>query len=90
VDIGNLEEDYSPERDSIYLTFEILKKNGIIRVVTDFRKLKLLLKHLPFPFPKIWYTPRSMEWLTFVTKLDLNMGYYHIELDADAQKLLAE
>jgi hypothetical protein len=30
---------------------------------------------------------RSMEWFTFASALDLNMGYYHIKLDADAQKL---
>jgi hypothetical protein len=28
-----------------------------------------------------------MEGFTFVSTLDLNMGYYHIKLDADAQKL---
>jgi hypothetical protein len=30
---------------------------------------------------------RSMEGSTFASALDLNMGYYHIKLDADAQKL---
>ena len=30
---------------------------------------------------------RSLEGFTFATALDLNMGYYHIKLDADAQKL---
>jgi hypothetical protein len=32
---------------------------------------------------------RSMEGYTFASALDLNMGYYHIKLDADAdaQKL---
>jgi hypothetical protein len=39
VDIGNLEEDYSSEWASP--SFEIPKKNGRIRVVTDFRKLDL-------------------------------------------------
>jgi hypothetical protein len=28
-----------------------------------------------------------MEEFTFASALDLNMGYYHIKLDADAQKL---
>jgi hypothetical protein len=27
---------------------------------------------------------RSMEGFTFASALDLNMGYYHIKLDADA------
>jgi hypothetical protein len=30
---------------------------------------------------------RSMEGFTFASALDLTMGYYHIKLDADAQKL---
>jgi hypothetical protein len=28
---------------------------------------------------------RSMEGFTFASALDLNMGYYHIKLDADDQ-----
>jgi hypothetical protein len=39
VDIGVLEEDYSSEWAS--QSFAILKKNGTIRVVTDFRKVNL-------------------------------------------------
>jgi hypothetical protein len=30
---------------------------------------------------------RSMEGFTFASALNLNMGYYQIKLDADAQKL---
>jgi hypothetical protein len=46
VDIGVLEEDYSSEWSSMCLSFAIPKRNGCstIRVVTDFRKLKILLK----------------------------------------------
>jgi hypothetical protein len=29
----------------------------------------------------------SMEGFTFASALDLNMGYYHIKLDADAKRL---
>jgi hypothetical protein len=39
VDIGILEEDYSSEFASVFPSFAIPKKNGTIRVVTDFRKL---------------------------------------------------
>jgi hypothetical protein len=38
VNIGVLEEDYSSEWASIFTSFAIPKKNGTIRVVTDFRK----------------------------------------------------
>jgi hypothetical protein len=30
---------------------------------------------------------RSMKGFTFDSALDLNMGYYHIKFDTDAQKL---
>jgi hypothetical protein len=49
------------------------KKNGAIRVVSDFRKLNSLLKHHPFPIPKIGDMIRSLEGFTFATAL----GYYH-------------
>jgi hypothetical protein len=47
VDIGVLEEDYSFECCSLFPSFTIPKKNRsiTIRVVTDFRKLNLLLKN---------------------------------------------
>jgi hypothetical protein len=84
VDIGVLEEDYSSEWASP--SFAIPKKNGTIRLVTNFRKLKLLLQHHPFPIPKIGDMIRSMEGFTFASALDLNMGYDHIKLDTDSQK----
>jgi hypothetical protein len=43
----------------------------------------------PFPIPKIGkaYIIRSMEGFPFASAMDLNMSYYRIKLDADAQKL---
>jgi len=58
VGIGVLEEDYSSECASP--SFAIPKKNGTIRVVTDFRKLNLLLKRRisPISYSKDWgYDP---------------------------------
>jgi hypothetical protein len=56
VDIGVLEEDYSSEWASP--SFAIPKKNGsrTIRVITDFRKLNLLLKRRmsPISYSKDW------------------------------------
>jgi hypothetical protein len=56
VDIGVLEEDYSSEWASLSPSFAIPKKNGTVRVVTDFRKLNLLLKHRmsPISYSKDW------------------------------------
>jgi hypothetical protein len=85
VEIGILEEDYTSDWASP--TFAIAKKNGTARIVSDFRKLNSLLKCHSFPIIKIGDMIRSMESFTFATALDLNMGYYHIKLDADAQRL---
>jgi hypothetical protein len=56
VDIGVLEEDYSSEWSAP--SFAIPKKSGsiTIRVVTDFRKLNLLLKRRmsPISYSKDW------------------------------------
>jgi hypothetical protein len=54
MEIEVLEEDYSFEWSSPSFAFS--KKNGTIRVVTDFRKLNILLKHPshPFPIPKMY------------------------------------
>jgi hypothetical protein len=70
-------------------SFVIPKKNGTVRDVTDFTKLNLLLKHRmsPIPIPKIADMIHSIEGFNFASALDLNMGYYHIKLDPDAQKL---
>jgi hypothetical protein len=51
VDIRVLEEYYSSEWACFFSSLEIPKKNGTIRVVTDFRKLNLMLKRHPYdPF----------------------------------------
>jgi hypothetical protein len=87
VDIGVLEEDFSSEWVSP--SFEIPKKNGAIRVFTDFRKLNLLFKHdmPPISYSKDWeHDPfNGRVYLCFI--IGLNMGYYHIKLDGDAQEL---
>jgi hypothetical protein len=51
VEVGVLEENYSSEW--ALPSFAIPKKNGTIRVVTDFRKLILLLKRHPSPILKV-------------------------------------
>jgi hypothetical protein len=67
-----------------HLQFLRKTENDTIRVVIDFRKLNLLLKCHPFPIAKIGDMIRSMKGFTFASALDLNMGYYHLKTDADA------
>ena len=64
----------------------IPKKDKTVRFITDFRKLNALLKRKPFPLPNIRDTLLELEGFEFGTSLDLNMGYYHIELHPDSRK----
>jgi hypothetical protein len=69
------------------LTFSIPKKNGAVRLITDFRKLNEMLKRMPYHFPKNAQMLQESEKFAYATSLDLNMGYYTIKLDSDAQKM---
>jgi hypothetical protein len=84
VDIRVLDDDCTSEW--AFPTFAVSKKNGPLAVVSDFRKLNSLLQRHPFSIPRIGDIIRSMEGFTFTMALDINMGYYHIKLDPDAQR----
>jgi hypothetical protein len=68
-------------------TFIIPKKNGAVRFISDVRKLNEMLKRKPYPIHKIAQMLEELEEFAYATSLDLNMGYYTIKLDYDAQKL---
>ena len=68
-------------------TFIVPKKNQTVRFLSDFREVNKRLVRTPFPIPKISTTLQELEGFTFATALDLNMGYYTIRLDGDAQKI---
>ena len=68
-------------------TFVIPKKNQTIRFITDFRELNKRIKRKPYPIPKIQEMLMNLEGFTHATSIDLNMGYYHIELTPNAQRL---
>ena len=68
-------------------TFIIPKKDGTVRFISDFRELNKQIKRKPFPLPKIQDLLLKLEGFQYATSLDLNMGYYHIELSPDSKKL---
>jgi hypothetical protein len=68
-------------------TFVIPKKNGTVRIITDFHMLNACLKRKPFPMPKIPEIFRGMKKFQYATTLDLNLGYYSMPLDNDAKAL---
>ena len=61
-------------------TFVIPKKDGTVRFISDFRELNKRILRKPFPIPKIQELLLNLEGFQYATSLDLNMGYYHIEL----------
>ena len=68
-------------------TFIIPKKDNTVRFLSDFRELNKRIKRQPFPLPKIQDLMLKLEGFSYATSLDLNMGYYHIELDTFSKEL---
>ena len=57
------------------------------RFISDFRQLNARIKRTPYPIPKIQDMLQQLEGFTYASSIDLNMGYYHIKLDAASSKL---
>ena len=67
--------------------FIIAKKNGQVRFLTDFREVNKRIVRTPWLISKIGSVLQELEGFTFATAIDLNMGYWTIRLDPDAQKI---
>lgn len=68
-------------------TFVIPKKDGSVRFISDFRELNKRIHRKPYPIPKIQDLLQKLEGFQHATSLDLNMGYYHIELTPNSKRL---
>ena len=68
-------------------TFLIPKKDSTVRFISDFRELNKHILRQPYPIPKIQDILLRLEGFRYVTTLDLNMGYHHIELSAKSKEL---
>ncbi len=68
-------------------TFCIPKKDGAIRFISDFRELNKRIKRRPYPIPHIQDMLTNLEGFQYATSLDLNMGYYHLELSEKSKEL---
>jgi transposase InsO family protein len=62
-------------------SFIIPKKEGTVRLITDFRQLNKAIVRKPWPMPHISDLIHDIGPYTYVTALDLSMAYYHFELD---------
>ena len=65
----------------------IPKTDKTVRFISDFRELNKRIKRTPYPIPKIQDLLLKLEGFKYTTSLDLNMGYYHIQLDPSSRKL---
>ena len=62
------------------------RKKRTVRFLTDFCELNKRIKQKPYPLPKIQDLLQNLEGFQYATSLDLNMGYYHIELTPNSQR----
>ena len=60
--------------------FIIPKKDQTVRFLSDLRELNKRIKRFPYPIPNIQDLLMKLEGFQWARTLDLNMGYYHIEL----------
>ncbi len=69
------------------LAFIIPQNDSTVHTISDFRELNKCIVRKPYPIPKISTILQELEGFTYVTALDLNMGYYFIRLDPTASEM---
>ncbi len=62
-------------------TFITPRKDSTVHTISDFRELNKRIVRKPYPIPQISAILQKLEGFTYVTALDLNMGYYIIRLN---------
>ena len=75
-----------PRSEWAFPTFIIPKKDGRVRWVNDFRRLNKLLKRPRYFLPSIPEIMQRRQGFTYISKIDISMGFYTFEIDASSQK----
>ena len=70
-----------------FLTFIIPKRDGRVCWVSDFRKLNAILKRSRYFLPSISEIMQRCQGFTYITKVDISMGFYTFKLDEASQRL---
>jgi hypothetical protein len=78
LDQGIIEYSTSPWVAPVVLVF---KKDGTLRLCIDFRRLNDITLKDSFPLPRIDDTLDKLRRAKYFTTLDLESGYWQIELD---------
>ena len=67
--------------------FTISKPDGSLHSLADLRELNKRIRRHSFPIPKIQDMFQKLKEFMWAMSLDLNMGYYHINLTPNASRL---
>lgn len=73
--------------NGVHPFFCIPKKDGRIRIVTDYRKVNRTVKRNAHSLPTIMDTIKSLGSFKYATCIDLNMGNYAMEMDEIAKNV---
>lgn len=66
--------------------FPILKRNGNIRLIVDYRQINKITQKDAYPFPNLWEEIRSIPQSKYFTQIDLQMGYHQIAIHPNSRK----
>ncbi len=66
--------------------FPILKRNGEIRLVVDYRNLNLLTQKTNYPLPNMQDLLTTFRGSAYFSSLDLQQGYYQIVMAPESRK----
>ncbi len=86
--LGRLSPEEIEGKDWCFPAFGIPKKNGKICFVINFQSVNNQLEQREYPLTPAEEIFHSIGDFTWVTSLDLNMGYLHIRLSQASQELL--
>ncbi|KAG0441665.1 Retrovirus-related Pol polyprotein from transposon 17.6 [Dictyocoela muelleri] len=66
--------------------FLIIKRNGDIRLVVDYRALNNILDDSGYPFPEIWNHIYTLKGKNYFSQLDITKGFHNIQIHEQDRK----
>ena len=83
--VNEKDSQRSPRSEWAFPTSLISKKDGRVRWISDFHCLNKLLQRLRYFLPGIPAIMQKRAGFSYITKLNISMGFYTFELDENAQ-----